>query len=816
MTVSPTSDRVLAGVDGGTVQFLPSASGPVLITQASGHVVSADGGPVVIPEGLDLSVEQAATFPAAGIDNFGTFRLESVAGIGTGDFNELINLDLQGGTLTNFGTLIFGFPTGGPSGFDVSRAINGKIVNKGTLQVGAHAAVTLGDGEHVLDAGSTMNVDGSVDLGGTLTMKEGAKITGNGAINLTGELHGAIDIAGTTTISSGVVAGLLSPGFSPHTAHFGSLNLASDATTLIELAGPNPGSQYDNIIVDGSAFLNGSTLEVALLNGFVPSACQVFHILDAGTTENFFGAFAGLDLPGPLKLAVFQDHVNGVDLVAVDDSAPITAAPAALSLPEGASAPITACLSATPSAPLTYSTASSAPVLTTAPSLPVGPARASTFTVSSLDDTVPEPDALRTVVVIAHAKGDPIDGQGVVVPVTIVDNDPAVPPPALNAVAPAALAAQDTTTTTTSPASSGAPPRATATPPVANAPSAGASSPGAPAAASEQNGHTRAALPASLPTPADLDFSARSLLTSALLAMLLVLLLLFPADLFNNTLEEHYDEITAGLDRWRVRFGGARNRVSSLPGYFKALLMCALGGFMCVFLDPQSAFDPASISFGLGMTGALAILIVVYQLPVKVLLQRLGHVGAFGAFPAAAVGGIVFVLVSRAASFQPGFAFGLIAGWAFSTTNEREEGRSIAAGALIMLGCSLLAWMAWAALPLDLTSAHPSFGALFVDSLLACTFVAGIEGLVFGMVPIKYFDGDTVRKWSRAAHLALLSTGMFVFVHVLIGGTNYIGKSNTVSAGAVAVTFAAFASFSVSFFAYWRARETRGRRLLFP
>jgi hypothetical protein len=208
--------------------------------------------------------------------------------------------------------------------------------------------------------------------------------------------------------------------------------------------------------------------------------------------------------------------------------------------------------------------------------------------------------------------------------------------------------------------------------------------------------------------------------------------------------------------------------------------------------------------------------VLVYQAPAKALLERSGHPGIFATFPAALLAGMVFVAVSRAASFQPGFAFGLIAGWAFATATPREEGRAIAFGGVVLLGVSLLAWFAWAALPVDMTGSSPSFLALVLDAFLASTFVAGIEGFVLAFVPIKLFDGAAVRTWSRSAHLALLLIGTFIFVHILVGGTSYIGKSNTVSAGAVAVTFAAFSSFSITFYCYWRWRTWRTERIDVP
>jgi hypothetical protein len=68
----------------------------------------------------------------------------------------------------------------------------------------------------------------------------------------------------------------------------------ASATLNVEIGGTVQGTGYDHINVTGDLTLDGA-LEVALINGFIPSAGQSFNILDWLGTRS--GTFAALELP---------------------------------------------------------------------------------------------------------------------------------------------------------------------------------------------------------------------------------------------------------------------------------------------------------------------------------------------------------------------------------------------------------------------------------------------------------------------------------------------------------------------------------------
>jgi hypothetical protein len=102
--------------------------------------------------------------------------------------------------------------------------------------------------------------------------------------------HGTIDVTASLFLNDGAV----SPGSSP-----GILTVSGNYTQTvagvlnIELAGPVAGTQYDQLIVSGTATLAGN-LNLILLNGFVPGPNDGIQILSAGSIVGDFGGISGL------------------------------------------------------------------------------------------------------------------------------------------------------------------------------------------------------------------------------------------------------------------------------------------------------------------------------------------------------------------------------------------------------------------------------------------------------------------------------------------------------------------------------------------
>jgi uncharacterized repeat protein (TIGR03803 family) len=70
----------------------------------------------------------------------------------------------------------------------------------------------------------------------------------------------------------------------------GSLTLSTNSTLEIELAGPTPGTGFDQLVVTNAANLAG-TVELKLTEGFYPARDATFNFLSAGTSSGSFDQF---------------------------------------------------------------------------------------------------------------------------------------------------------------------------------------------------------------------------------------------------------------------------------------------------------------------------------------------------------------------------------------------------------------------------------------------------------------------------------------------------------------------------------------------
>ena len=213
------------------------------------------------------------------------------------------------------------------------------LLNYGTLDIQTDAALTFTDpdpnwgmnnyGRFVKSAGTQTSLfAANVDNYGTIEVKAGTlqfqliwrpfkgSITVDGGTVLEGALLNILGgtLAGSGTIQAAVTnsGGITSPGGSPGTLSLGpgeDYQQGTNGTLLIELGGHNPGTDYDQLVVGGNASLAG-TLELHLINGFVPQPGDEFQILTCGSQT---GQFSQIKAPA-VSGAVWVAHYNGTNV----------------------------------------------------------------------------------------------------------------------------------------------------------------------------------------------------------------------------------------------------------------------------------------------------------------------------------------------------------------------------------------------------------------------------------------------------------------------------------------------------------------------
>jgi T5SS/PEP-CTERM-associated repeat protein len=200
---------------------------------------------------------------------------------GTMTYSKILS-NLGGGFISGYG--VFRGSTSSPGGFGLS---NSGVVALSGGNTEIHGDVLNGNGGKIVTTG------GSVTTFFDDVTHNGAEIrtsAGSSSVFL-GSVSGAGPFTGTGTV---YMEGDLRPGNSPAAVSFGGdLVLSTASTTKMELAGTQPGLEYDRLLIQGAFHADGA-LEVTLLNGYLPQAGQQFDLFDFGS---FAGDFDTIQLP---------------------------------------------------------------------------------------------------------------------------------------------------------------------------------------------------------------------------------------------------------------------------------------------------------------------------------------------------------------------------------------------------------------------------------------------------------------------------------------------------------------------------------------
>jgi hypothetical protein len=142
-------------------------------------------------------------------------------------------------------------------------------------------------------AGETKLNGGALSSSTTLTL-QGGKLTGTGTV--------------TANVSN---AALVSPGASPGQLTIsGSYTQTSVGALNVEIGGLTAETEFDRLAISGSATLSG-TLNVSLINGFLPNPGDSFQIMTFASRSGSFTTINGLDLGGGRS---FQVNLTGTSL----------------------------------------------------------------------------------------------------------------------------------------------------------------------------------------------------------------------------------------------------------------------------------------------------------------------------------------------------------------------------------------------------------------------------------------------------------------------------------------------------------------------
>lgn len=391
----------------------------------------------------------------------------------------------------------------------------------------------------------------------------------------------------------------------------------------------------------------------------------------------------------------------------------------------------------------------------------------------------------------------PAGGPAPVVPGPPVD-DPAVPPVALPPP----------------PVTTAPPPVTTATPAEPPAPGPDSGTAAEPTLSAGGDGVPPIRRSALVPTAFDLPGSAVEWILTALIAALLILLIAFPAELFNKTYERNEVEIHGAARR----LGLPDLKLKPAAGF--ALFTVFSVSLTLLFAAGEGAEGrPGNpIAQLVGLAVAIPLVMLVYAVPAELYLRRRSRlVAVLRVLPTALLIAIACGALSALLKLNPPYLYGLFAGFAVAAgvnrdRRERHEGPAVLRGVVSLAALGVAAWLLWT--PFHRAAVGPDAGwsAVILDSVLFWILALSAEALLFALFPLKFLDGARLRGWRFTAWLYPQVAAALFFTLVLIkrGDVNHPG-SDMVAVFRALAFFLIFGTASVLFWGYfrWSKRPTR-------
>jgi len=348
---------------------------------------------------------------------------------------------------------------------------------------------------------------------------------------------------------------------------------------------------------------------------------------------------------------------------------------------------------------------------------------------------------------------------------------------AVRGLAAPVLVGQDgtpaTTTTTEPPAST----TTTSTPPTTEPPDdgpalGGTESAGVGVEVDAESPAGRSALVVDIPTPDDVDLSARHLRGNLILTLLLILLIALPAELFNSTLKEHYHRVNRPLKGIQAWLAAVEERFKTLPNPVLLIGFAVVGALIAGELDPNFGLNATSLVMFSALALAFVVITLVLELArIPYLDRRAGRRRKhhLRLFPLVLILGAIFVTVSRLAEFRPGYVFGITCGLLLADdVGEEDNARSLTMAAVLLLATSVGAWLLWLPFVDPVQGASPSLFVLFGDAFLATLWISCLQVVVFGYAPLEALYGKIVQRWHFGVWVAIYGTATFLLVSFLL------------------------------------------------
>jgi hypothetical protein len=295
---------------------------------------------------------------------------------------------------------------------------------------------------------------------------------------------------------------------------------------------------------------------------------------------------------------------------------------------------------------------------------------------------------------------------------------------------------------------------------------AGAGSGGSAGGAGDRsNPAAPSAITDSIPTLQRIVSDPWVVLASGGLALAILLLVAFPAELLNSTLSSN----TSRLGRWFVAIERKTEQVTewftrvSRTRALAAAVLVALTAVIFGFVDPQYGFDPVSLRMTVSLAiGLFLITYVSAWISGSIARRAWGVTTQISLQPVALLFAVVGVVVARLLEFSPGFLIGLVIGLdLLSRVDAAVRARVVVLSTAVVASIAVVAWFAFSAL-VAVSSGTPGWVELLISDALVATTAEGLTAALASLLPLGFLAGHEVFRHSKP-----LWAGTFIAVGAL-------------------------------------------------
>ena len=322
----------------------------------------------------------------------------------------------------------------------------------------------------------------------------------------------------------------------------------------------------------------------------------------------------------------------------------------------------------------------------------------------------------------------------------------------------------------------------------------------------------------SVPLPSEVSTDPEVIGTNVFLTSFLIAIFYFATILFNSTFKENYETIRNWDQRLRRRFRILQTiRGKPTKATRKGLVYLEVALIVVATAIINSIVDPG---FGLSIYGLIVFIAMMvasvastygYDGIQALITRHTFHIPAtVEVYPLAIPLAVVFVFLSRMVHFSPGLIFGFVGAFTVlsSTTTPNKRQRSIG----IILGVIVITIIASIAFFIRqmLVTVGEGFWISVADTILVATFVVGLEGLIFGLLPLTFLDGGTLASWKKWVWVIVFAVVSFVFYHIIVNKMKMLTDAVTdINVIVLLIITICCVIFSIGFWLYFRLRRTK-------